>query len=64
MCQAKRMKVCDAVADLTEDAEYFWTQHASGHDDTEEVVGSVLHDLIVMTMIADDIDCFDDIDVL
>jgi len=39
------MEVVYSVDDLTEDAVDFWTGHFSGHDDGEEVVGGVFHDL-------------------
>ena len=39
------MEVCDAVADLAEHAVDLRSEHLGGHDDGEEVVGSVFHDL-------------------
>lgn len=39
------MEVVYSIDDLTEDAVDFWTGHFSGHDDGEEVVGGVFHDL-------------------
>jgi len=45
VCEAERVKVGNAIADLAEDAIYFGTYHATRHDDTEEVIGSILHDL-------------------
>lgn len=46
MGEARGVEIGDAVANLTEDAEYFWTKHFGRHDDGEEVIRGVFHDLL------------------
>jgi hypothetical protein len=58
------MKIGDAVTYLSKDAKDFWTEHLGRHDDGEEVIRGIFHDLVVMTVIADDVDGFDDVDML
>lgn len=45
MCKTYRVEIFDTLANLPEDAVNFGTTHFPGHDDGEEVVGSVFHDL-------------------
>jgi hypothetical protein len=45
MGKAHFMEILDTIADLTEYTVDFRSTHLSGHDDTEEIKGSVLHDL-------------------
>ena len=79
MCETQRMEIGNTIAYLSKDAKYLWTKHLGGHDDGEEVVWCIFHDLfgirrgcrersqgkylVVVTMIADDVDGFNDIDV-
>lgn len=64
MCEAHFVKVFYAIANLAEDTVNFGTTHFAGHDDREEIKRSKLHDLIIVAMVEDDVDCFYDIGVL
>lgn len=64
MGEADRVEVVNAFANLAEDAVDLRTAHLLRHDNTKEVVGSILHHLIVVATIADDVDSFDDITML
>lgn len=79
MGETEGVEISNTVADLAKDTENLWAKHLGGHDDGEEVIRSVLHDLlelrwapgaqgdtylVVVAMIADDVDGLDDIDVL
>ena len=39
------VEVVDAITDLAEDAKDFGPAHFAGHDDVEQIIGSVLHNL-------------------
>lgn len=64
VCESHAVEIVDAVDDLAKDAVNFWTGHLTGHDDAEQVKGSILHDLVEMAMIANDFNRFDNVRVL
>ena len=43
--EAHLVEILDTVANLAEDAVYFWPTHLARHDDGEEVKGCEFHDL-------------------
>ena len=45
MRETERVQIFHAIADLTEDAVDLRARHAAGHDDTEQIIRRVLHDL-------------------
>ena len=45
MGETQRVEIGHTVAYLTEDTKYLWTKHFGGHDDREEVVRGIFHDL-------------------
>jgi len=57
------VEILDAVAYLTEYAVDLWPTHLARHDDAKEIKRRIFHDLIVMTMITNDIDGLNDIGV-
>lgn len=58
------MQVINAIHDLAEHAVNFWPRHLSGHDDAEEVIRRIFHYLIEVTVVAYDLNGFDDVGVL
>lgn len=57
------MQILDTVADLPEHAINLWATHLAGHNHAEQVVWRVFHDLIVMAVVTNDVDRFDNIRV-
>lgn len=55
------VQVLDTIAYLAEYAVNFRAAHLSRHDDTEQIERSVLHDLIIVAMVRNDINGLDDI---
>jgi len=45
MGEAQGMEIGHTVANLTKDTINLWTKHLGGHDDGEEVVRGIFHDL-------------------
>lgn len=58
------VEVVNAFADLAEDTVDLRTAHLLRHDNTKEVVGSILHHLVIVATIANDVDGFDYIRML
>jgi hypothetical protein len=61
---AHRVQILDSRDDLLEDAVDLWTSHLATHDNTEQVVFAVLHDLVVVTIVRNDIDCLNNVGVM
>lgn len=61
MGEAHIMEIFDTVTDLTENAINFWTTHFTCHDDAEQVIRGIFHDLVVKTTVCDNVDGLDDI---
>jgi len=55
------VQVVDARNDLLPYAEDLGTRHLARHDAAEEIVFGILHHFVVVTVVADDVDCLDDI---
>ena len=45
MGDTQGVQIGHTVAYLTEDTIYLWTEHPSGHDDREEVIRGISHDM-------------------
>ena len=45
VCQSHFVQILDAIADLPEHTINLWATHLARHDDAEEVVWCILHDL-------------------
>lgn len=57
------MEISDAITYLSEDAVDLRPEHLGRHDDRKEVVRGVFHDLVIMAVVANDVDCLDHIDM-
>lgn len=51
MSKAHLVEVLDAIAYLAKDAIDLWATHSTRHDHAKQIIRSILHDLIVVTMI-------------
>lgn len=45
MGETQRVEIGHTAAYLTKDTIYLWTKHLGGHDDGEEVIWGIFHDL-------------------
>jgi hypothetical protein len=57
------VQILNTIADLPEHAINLWATHLAGHDHAEEVVWCIFHDLIVVSMVTNNVDRFDDVGV-
>jgi hypothetical protein len=57
MRKTYRVKIFNTLADLTKDTIDFGTTHLPGHDNGKEIIRSVFHDLVVMSMLTNDVHC-------
>jgi hypothetical protein len=64
MRESHRVKVVDTVDDLLEDAVDLGASHLARHDDREQVEFGVLHDFVVVTVIRDNVESFDNVRVM
>lgn len=45
MGETQGVEIGNTIANLAEDTKDLWAEHLSGHDDGEEVIWGILHDL-------------------
>lgn len=55
MGKAHFVKIFDTITNLAKYAVDLWATHLSGHDDAEEIKWGVLHYLVIVTVVGDDI---------
>ena len=64
MSESHVVKVVDTIDDLFEDAVNLGSSHLARHDNREEVEFGVLHDLVVVPVVGNDVESFDDVRVM